>query len=240
MRRTASILLAGALALGAVATTDGEDLTDHPCYDEEAGDLVYAEQAVWFHEGEAKLSNGAAAPWDTTPPAASVTEGAGAGALSGSDVVVNSTAGQESVSAVFAGTFEGCIDTILFDLYSFDPTNRSGTGGSGEPAAQDLRLRVNVDGVDVLNVGPVEVATTFSNEAVGPNLNQFAVDLGSLMEQYAQHGYVQLDGTHDVEIEVAAWFVNTQAAVAYVWDTTEVPSGMVFNGAVTEDYNAIN
>lgn len=235
MRRATPVLLTAALAFGALAV-EGEETTtdpmlDHPCYDEAADALVYPEQQVWFHEGDSKLGNQAAAPWDTTEPTASVTGGAGAGALSSNAALL----AQDAPSATFAGTFTGCIDTLLFDLYSFDPTNRTGTSASGQPANHNLGLTVTVDGVDVFSAGPLEAATTLANEGFGPNLNRFALDLGDTLALYADFGALQLDGEHTVEVRVTSWYANTGHSV-YVWDTTEVPSGLVFNGEITEDY----
>ncbi len=39
-------------------------------------------------------------------------------------------------------------------------------------------------------------------------------------------------------LKMTAWFVNTDNT-AYVWDTTEVPSGMTFNGVVDESYTTV-
>jgi hypothetical protein len=136
VRRTAATLFAAAHALGAVAASHGEDApdpSDHPCYDTATDTLSFPQQQVFIHEGDTKIGNGSAAPWDTNPPEASVQDGAGAGAVTGSDVIF-STGGQDGPGATFAGTFDGCIDTLLFDVYSFDPTNRTGTGGSAQPA----------------------------------------------------------------------------------------------------------
>ena len=235
MHRAASVLLTAALAVSALAV-EGEEptadpLLDHPCYDEAAEALVYPEQQVWFHEGDTKLGNQAAAPWDTTEPTTSVTGGAGAGALSSNAALL----AENAPAATFAGTFTGCIDTLLFDLYSFDPTNRTGTSGSAQPAAHDLGLSITIDGNVVFSKGPLEVATTLANEGVGPNLNRFALDLGDLLESYAAFGALQLDGEHTIEVRVRSWYANTGHAV-YAWDTTEVPSGLLFNGEITEDY----
>jgi hypothetical protein len=242
MRRTASVLLAGALALGAVATTDGEDLTDHPCYDTETAALAYPEQQVWFHEGDSKLGNvdAAAHPFDTEAPTASVQEGAGAGQYSGTAAYrgeVNTVEGTyDSVETVFAGTFTGCIDTLLLDMYSFDPVNRSSTAADARPNAHQFYLRVDIDGVTIFEQGPVESGTTYGNEAMGPNLSKAGIELGSLIEQFAEFGLLDdLAGEHTVEVAIAPWYVNTGHAV-YVWDTTEVPSGMTFNGEITDEH----
>ena len=237
MRRTAPALLAAALALGAVAI-EGEDTstadTTHPCYDATTDAISYEEQRVWFHEGETKVGNTAPAPWDTTEPSTSVQGGAGAGALTPGTAGTGAGTPADQ-HAVFQGTFTGCLDTMLFDVYSFDPTNRTGTSGTAAPANHNFALRVTIDGQDVFKGGPLEASTVLANEGMGPNLNRFAIDVSDTMEVLEQHTGVPLDGEHTIEVAIQSWYVNTGHSV-YVWDTTEVPSGITFNGAITEDY----
>ena len=138
MRRTASILLAGALAVAALATTEGEDLSAHPCYDEATETLVFPEQQVWFHEGESKLGNAAATPnpFDTTAPAASVTDGAGAGQYGAAATSTSGTEAYGAVETTFSGTFTGCLDTILLDVAQH---------GLGHQATIDVPLELLAD-----------------------------------------------------------------------------------------------
>lgn len=227
MRKSFPIILAASLAFGAVAAGEG---ADHPCYDAETDSLAYPEQSVWFHEGDSKVGNDSAAPWDTTEPETSVQGGAGAGVISpGTTTLAEGT--PADTYAVFAGTFDGCLDTLAVDLYSFDPTNRSGTSGSAQPSNHNFGLTVVVDGVEVLTGGPYEGVTVHDNEGFGPNRTQFAINIGALMDTYASFGLVELDGEHEIELRFRSWYVNTNHSV-YVWDTTEVPSGMTFNGEV--------
>lgn len=234
MRRTATVLLATGLALGGLAL-EGEDLTSHPCYDEATGELAYPEQRVWFHEGDTKLGNvdATAHPFDTTEPTASVTAGAGAGQYSGAAAQIGTVDGYEHIETVFTGTFTGCIDTLLIDMWSFDPANRSSTAADAQPNAHQFYVRLTVDGTKVLEAGPVESGTTYANEAMGPNRSQAGIELRDVMESFAEFGLLELDGEHEIEIAIAPWYVNTGHSV-YVWDTMEVPSGLVFNGAITD------
>lgn len=235
MRHVPTVLLAAALALGAVAA-EGDDPTTDPCYDEAAGEIVHPEQRVWFQEGESKVGNAAEAPhpWGTTDPA-SVETGAGAGQLS-----LTSQADSSETVTAFEGTFTGCIDTLLFDLYSFDPANRTSTAADAEPNDHTLSLAIAVDGVDVYSNGTVQTVTTYANEAMGPNLNRFAVDLGDVLAQVQDFLPVPPDGEHTVTVRISPYYINTGAAVVYAWDTAETPSGITFNGAVTEEYPLAN
>ncbi len=236
MRRTASVLLAGALALGAVATTDGEDLTQHPCYDADTDALAYPEQQVFFKEGDSKVGNTSESPhpWSTEAPT-SVTGGAGAGQLA-----LSSQADAGTTTTVFEGTFTGCIDTMLFDVYSFDPANRSSTAADAEPNDHTLSITIEVDGVTAYSNGTLQTVTTYGNEAMGPNLNRFSVRVGDLLESFQEFIPQPLDGEHTVRVSVAPYYINTGAAVVYTWDASETPSGITFNGEVTDDHPLAN
>lgn len=233
MRRATPVLLAAALALGGVAAHEG-DLAEHPCYDTEADALDYPQQQVFFEEGDSKVGNAADSPhpWGTEEPT-SVTGGSGAGQLS----LSSQADGTETVTT-FEGTFDGCIDTLLLDLYSFDPANRSSTAADGEPNAHTLTMSIDVDGLTVFSGTEVTTNTTYGNEAMGPNLNQVAIDLSDTLEQFAASENIDFDltGEHTVTVRVAPYFINTGSAVVYTWDAAETPSGITFNGEVTDDY----
>lgn len=238
VRRSAAVLFTAAIALGALAA-EGEETatvdTTHPCYDADTGELSFPEERVYFHEGESKIGNTAASPhpWDTTEPA-SVQTGAGAGQLT-----LSSQAGGGETNTVFEGTFTGCIDTLLFDLYSFDPTNRSSTAADGEPNDHTLSITVSIDGLPVYANGTAQTLTTYAEGAMGPNLNRIALDLGDTLESFQAYGYT-LDGDHTITVEIAPYYINTGAAVVYAWDTSETPSGITFNGAITDDHPPAN
>lgn len=239
MRRTALILFAAALAAGSLAAeteTETEADPEHTCYNAETEQLEYPEQQVFFHEGDSKIGNAAESPhpWDTTEPT-SVATGAGAGQLS-----LSSQADSSETTTVFEGTFTGCIDTLLFDLYSFDPANRSSTAADAEPNDHTLTLSITVDGLDVYSNGEAQTVTTYANAAMGPNLNRFSVRLGDALAQFESFLPVPLDGEHTVTVRVAPYFINTGVAAIYAWDTSETPSGITFNGEITEEYPSLN
>ncbi|MFT5564867.1 MAG: hypothetical protein ACI970_001603 [Myxococcota bacterium] len=239
MRRNLTIALAGALALTAVAAGDAD--TAHPCYDETLEEIVYADtQGVFFHESSAKLGNVAdPAGWDENEPASSVQTGGGAMTLSSAVALGDTAEGYPTQEAVFVGVFDGCIDMIAVDLFSFDATNRSGTAGTATPANHNFGLSIIVDGYEVFSGGPLEATTTLGNEGFGPNLNRFALDLGSAIESFA--GYyedIAIDGEHDIELRIGSWYANTGHS-AYLWDSTEVPSGITFNADDLEGYSVV-
>lgn len=237
MRRVATALFAATLAFGALAVEgeDAPDQSDHPCYDAETEQLAFPEQQVFFKEGDAKVGNAADTPhpWDTEAPA-SVQAGAGAGQLT-----TSSQQGGGETNTVFEGTFTGCIDTMLFDVYSFDPANRSSTAADGEPNDHTFTIEVTIDGLPVYSNAQAQSATTYGNEAMGPNLNRISLDLGQTLDDFQAFGYVPT-GEHTVTVENAPYFINTGAAVVYAWDTAETPSGITFNGEITDEHPQVN
>lgn len=229
-RMLSLVLAVSVLALGA------DPAEDDPCADE-VGDIVYLEEQVWVHEGETKVGNltqhgdQPPAPWDTTPPPGSVTTGAGAGAVSafGSAGGLVPDAPQ---SATFAGGFEGCLDTMLVELYAFQPTNRTGTSGSLAESPHNFGAQLVIDGVTFDIPGPQQAVTTANPTGQATYRLRFAFDrIRAAMERRG----LELDGAHELQLTVTAWYVNTNNSV-YVWDTTEVPTNLVFNGTPDASY----
>jgi hypothetical protein len=217
----------------------GQEVVVDPCADE-SGAITYAEEQVWFHEGETKVGNladrgdQAPAPFDTTAPTASVQGGAGAGAVSNFGALAPTAPGTQN-SALFAGTFEGCMDTLLVEMYAFQPTNRTSISGSLQERAHTFGGALTIDGKEYLLSGPIEGVTTPNPGGQATYRIRYAITgLRRVMERDG----LDLAGSHDIGLTMTAWFVNTDNAV-YVWDTTEVPSGMTFNGVVDPSYTTV-
>ncbi|MBW3620406.1 MAG: hypothetical protein KY461_09185 [Actinobacteria bacterium] len=234
MRRALPRLVSLCLAASLLALTP-TDATD-PCADS-TGTVVYPQQQVWVHEGETKVGNltqhgdQPPAPWDTEPPTASVATGAGAGALSGFGSL-ESLVADSPQSATFAGAFEGCLDTVLVELYAFQPTNRTGTSGELNEAPHNFGAELVIDGKTFTLAGPKEAATVPNPGGSATYRLRFAIHgVRAAMER---HG-LALDGPHELQLTMTAWFINTNNTV-YVWDTTEVPTGLTFNGTADETY----
>lgn len=235
MPATLTRLLPLVLVLGLLALTPATAAPD-PCADE-AGEIVYETEKVWVHEGETKVGNltqhgdQPPAPWDTTAPTTSVTGGAGAGAISGAGSTATLVPGAQQ-DATFAGTFEGCLDTILVDLYAFHPTNRTGSSGSLEEAPLNYGASLVIDGETFVIGGPQEAVTSANPGGNATYLNRFAF---TGVRKAMERRDLALDGSHDIQLTVTAWYVNTNNVV-FVWDTTEVPTNLTFNGAPDATY----
>jgi hypothetical protein len=234
--RTLSLLIAVLLAALAVPATAS---TSDPCADED-GTITYSPEQVWFHEGESKVGNladrgdQAPAPFDTTEPTRSVQSGAGAGAFSNGGSVADLAPGAEN-SVQFAGQFEGCIDTLLVEMYAFEPTNRTGTSASLAESPHVFGGSLTIDGKTIALPGPIEAQTIANPGGDASYRIRFAItDIRNRTDRLG----LDPTGLHEIGLELTAWFVNTNNTV-YVWDTTEVPSGMTFNGEVDDTYTRV-
>lgn len=238
--RPLTLLIAALLAaLVASLAPPATAATPDPCADED-GNTTYAEQQVWFHEGETKVGNLSdradqpPAPFDTDEPTQSIQQGGGAGSLSTAGSVADLAPGAEN-SAQFAGTFDGCIDTLLVEMYAFQPTNRTGTSGSLEESPHNFGGVLTIDDATITLPGPIEAETVPNPGGQATFRIRFAItDIRARLDRLG----ADPTGVHDIGLDLTAWFINTNNTV-YVWDTTEVPSGMTFNGEVDDTYTAI-
>lgn len=154
--------------------------------------------------------------WDTNPPAGSVTGGNGAGYAASSPA---GNAGQGR--AVFVGTFEGELDVLDFDLHLL-------YHGLFQP--DDIDVNIVIDDAVYAIASQFEVkdgpAPTASTPATF--MQEFAVT--GIRAALERRG-LPTDGTHTIRVEVAPYFTDS-GNWAYVYDTTEVPSGILFNPEV--------
>ena len=207
------------------------------CVDPLTNQLVLTEQATWFHPAETKVGNLGASgatgypSWDTTKPEASVQSGAGGGYLGNSASYLDPTVKKETGLTV-QGTFAGCLDTMLVDLYSAQPTNKTGTSGSLAESALTVVVTMTVDGQEVLSNAEVETKQVANPTGQATYLSRLAItSIHSALVDY------QLDPTaeHTIEVTFAPRYINTDNSV-FVYDTSEVPAGITFNGVPTENY----
>lgn len=242
MRSRLLILLAAVpLAAMSFATTDAP-----PCYavdvagtpDDTTDDLEACELETFFHRAETPAGNvealatGSFPTFDTNPPAGSVAGGNGGGYLGSSPV--DFAAPRDPAGALtFVGTFEGVIDTLDITLHGFY-NGYGSTGGPTNRHPHTLNVYLTVDGIQLLGATQVSAGTSPAESANAAEQFDFAItDIARLMDGFG----LTLGGEHTVELTVAPKYFNTNPVVLYVYDTTEVPGGIVFNPA-TIDENA--
>lgn len=197
---------------------------------EDSGDDIEACRTdVWFHDAGTKVDNldnaqGTFATWDSTPPSTSVTGGAGGGAVSTS--VLHQVGGSpfdERESFVAAGRVEGAIDAIAVELYLF-PLQDTADGNM----AYEIDAELEVDGTPLATKAGHVTEMEVAGDAVR-RLRFAFTGLADLIDQYHGFGLVEALGAgHDLKLTVHGTGIASDAAV-WVYDTTEVPAGMVVN-----------
>lgn len=230
---TALVLALGALAFTPVAV-DPE--AGDSCYllrgaettDDASDDVEACRQDVWFHDTGLKIDNldnadGNHTTWDTTPPSESVTAGAGGGTLTNSALHQQVEAFDDRGSFVAAGTFDGALDDVIVELYLFTPgTNVDDATNPVVRGDFSVDAELTVDGFPVQTIDGRVVSLEDAGDAVQRITFAFR-DVSSTIELIGE-----LDGEHEVEVRVHGLAIISDAAVV-VYDTTEVPGGLVFN-----------
>jgi hypothetical protein len=187
-------------------------------------------EQVWFHcEGDTKVhdsvSNGAIG-WDTTAPTQSVTAGAGCGSVD------NPVHGNNQVSvqdAHFGGFYDGNLDTMTVELHNIY------VGAARAQGPLTFNIRLAVDGTPILGEAGKDVSVSPVRSATG----------ASEMVKFTIAGIGLTDALnnleHDVLMTVTGGAPANDAAVpirdtasGWVYDSTEVPAGIVFNPATPE------
>jgi hypothetical protein len=211
-----------------------------PCIDDE-GELIVEEQQVYIHQAETKAGNLAALGFDSFPtwseeePTQSVQDGAGGGYLANSQHFVTE-ADDEIFGLTVVGDFSGCLDTMLVELYAFLPTNRTGTAGDLEERPFNGIVTVDVDGERVFWPAEAEMETIPNPSGEATYRIRFA-----LTNLHAAFGFAEVEpgGDHELRLNLNPRFLNTNNAL-FVYDTTEVPSGILFNGTPDDTYTVMS
>ena len=236
-----SLILTLTLASSAAATHGGI----HPTFKSEGvyfhctGDTpVY--QVNWAAQAGAASSY---ATWDGTPPPGSVTDGNGCGGWDAGG------ASNEFGDPVFEGTFTGNIRNMTVRIYDFIVANtRQGT-------TQQLKVYAEIDGVPLFPRGATEgiydgrtvTVTPSRGNSGATDLYEFTItnigyankvkDAGGNVIDVETGGAAQENGTGTMEhtikllIGLAGGIGGEQPTGMdfFVWDMTEVPSGITFN-----------
>lgn len=231
-------LAAGAMAAGPVVSPDAEEscfLVAGAETEETDDDIEACREDVWFHEAGIKADNvdhaqdpATFASFDTTPPASSVTDGAGSGVLTTSLLHQYVEAFDAKESFVAAGTFTGAIDNVVVELYMFRPgvtpafTTDDPTGATMTGTTHSVDAVLTIDGFDVATLADVDATL----EPAGDAAERITFVFRNVMDVLPLLGDVE--GEHTVEVRTHGTGIGSDAAIA-VYDTTEVPSGMVIN-----------
>lgn len=195
-----------------------------------ADDVRVCRQDTWIHQAATKFGNAPAfgiptggteyPSWNTTPPADSVQDGAGGGYLSLAAYSQSNGYTDPKGAVTFRGTFTGNLDNIAAKLFLFSPARSA-------DATQAVSMRLTIDGAVIYQTADAADRTplTPGGDAV-LQTNLAFVDLHKAMEQ----AELELGEAvvHNVELVIGNWFTVNDNAL-YVYDTTEVPAGLIFN-----------
>ena len=235
MARFARILTISALLLPlAVPAVAHEATPQGPCRvirgqntpDDPSDDVSVCRQDVWFHQAETKLGNVAATgqgrfpSFNNVKPDESVTSGAGGGYLASSPTHQQGTPFDERLTATFDGAFTGDIDNLAVTAFFF--THPAEEAQSIPTIAINARLLV--DGQPIAEIGGAEITRKPGGQAA----KRIDFAFTRLYDAMKSAGLNGQDRQHQVRFQVMGTGIATEAAL-FVYDTSEVPSGMVFN-----------
>jgi len=243
----AAVAIVGLVATPAPATHGGI----HP---------TFRQESVWFKcPGPTKLhqanwvtvyGNAPAsfAPWAATPPAGSVFDGAGCGALDYGGTT------NTFYSAVFRGPVVGNLRDMTVRIHNLL------LGNAREGTTETLRLTGDIDGVPIFPPGTtpsagrtVEVTPVTGNSGA-TELYEFSItNLGYAVDVFDDEGELidvetggaALEDGDGSQAHVLTLYIGLhgpglgsdpgQKVSLLVWDTTEVPSGITFNPSSLAD-----
>ena len=209
---------------------------------------TFRTETVYFHcAGQTKVYqadwtaslSAYAVPWNTSAPSESVQDGAGCG---GADWGGTSN---PAYDPVFRGDFTGNLSSLTVRLHQLV------TGNARQTATESLRVWGDIDGVAIFPAAGRKVTVTpVRSNSGATDLYEFTItNLGFYEEGVddAGNAYTRSGGlateagdgvnvhtlTLGVGLDGAAFStdVANYKATAWVWDTTEVPSGLTFNPA---------
>jgi hypothetical protein len=187
--------------------------------EDEDARLLCTEQNYFTCVGDVKLQNvailqGEIPGWDTTPPDQSVTDGAGCGTYESN--LTNTSNPRNGHDGVWEGMFTGNLDSMTIEIHKID------NGLSRTSDDEPLLLWIQVDGMDVVprQTSGFQVAGERSSTGASIEYVFSITDIGLITQ--AGPGTT----TRHVMIGIRS-FADYQGT--WVWDTTEVPSGVTFN-----------
>ncbi|HEV3473756.1 MAG TPA: hypothetical protein VG602_00060 [Actinomycetota bacterium] len=203
---------------------------------------TFRSETVYFHcTGPTKVSNlnninaqgvGMDTPtgWDTNAPTQSVQQGAGCGAI---DLGAVRNAGL--VDGYFKGKFTGNLRDLTLRVHNLLLSRARNTPTLGVKISA-----LEIDGNLVVDNQAVQVTPVLSSTGASELVELSVTGLGSATEIKDANGNVidvqttglateDGDGTTPHEITIYLDTDPNQQQSAWVWDTTEVPSGIVFN-----------
>ncbi len=199
--------------------------------DDPTDDVHVCRQDVWFHANQPQLgntgaANGAFPTFNATKPTASVATGAGGGYLASSPTHQSGTPWDDRLTATFDGSFTGDIDNLAVTAYLFTPPAEE---AQGIPTIA-INTRLLVDDQPIFEAGGSEVKRSPAGTALTPQAEWYRIDFAAvnLYDAMKEAGLDGHDRQHTIRFQVMGTGIASEGAF-FVYDTSEVPSGMTFN-----------
>lgn len=225
-----SKLAAGGLLVALVSTSAG---AGGPCRvisgldtpDDPSDDVSVCRQDVWFHKADPPVGNAAAygagafPSWNASAPTDSVTSGAGGGYVGTSTFHQTGSPWDPQGTVVFEGTFTGDIDTLGVTLFLVVP-------GKTADATLPTNIQLLVDGESVFEADDKSVVLSAGGQ-VAKKIDFALTNIYALLKDLNLAGPGR---DHALRLSVVGTGLATGGGL-WVYDTSEVPSGMVFNVA---------
>jgi hypothetical protein len=178
------------------------------------------EERVYFHcNGETKVANvhavadGRIVGWSTQAPTQSFTEGAGCGTA---DTALEGAADHNALyDAPFAGFFRGDLDSLTVHAHSI------AVGSLRLQERFQVRLLLQINGRTIIDRETfVEGEAIVSDTGISSLLEFTVTDIGLIDEERPNRN-------HHVQLTLMTYY--TDDVNAWVFDATEVDSGITFN-----------
>lgn len=232
MRKLIPVLATFAVIAGAAGPAGATHGGFHP---------TFLEERVYYHcGGGTKLKNvdyaqGGLSPWSTAPPAGSAEDGNGCGQLDPS-ALRNTMASGGSTDAAYGGTYTGNLQNMTIEMHLLGHSPANATTDTmtvtpwlvidGETFLADTTMLTNVPMVSENSGATRKIEFSITNlgkvtEIKDPQGNVTGLTLTGLAKESAS-------GEHEIQLNVRVRGVGAENAL-WVWDATEVPSGITFN-----------
>jgi hypothetical protein len=226
MSRAAVRVVLSAILVIALGATAAHAARYVPNYEDP--ELVFSEQAVWFHNavspaGNVDAANGDLVRWDTTEPTASAPMGAGGAYVANNysvftDLIVGGQ--RESNTFSSAGTFIGNLDSMAVSLFGHMPAG-------GLCTEMSLAFDLRIDGQTILFQDQGEPSANLATYPAG-DLYEVKFVFTRLHEAMELNGIeTGPDVEHEIYLNAANFYACNEAV--WVYDSSEAPAGIVFN-----------
>jgi hypothetical protein len=246
MRLKLSVLTSFLAVLGAISAIGPASAFEDGCRAMRPGEddsPIVCREKDWFHAADIPAGNvgalkaDATPSWSTTPPGGSQLDGEGGAAIA-ETYFVSCFDGDRCLNDIaFEGTFTGNIDSIAISLHSEEPLWARCVVLDNCEDRDEFRTVLTVDEHVLYDSGTFSDSVQIDSTTTSQR-RDFA--LVGLYDAIAAHGLAGSDVTHSLRLRIMPH--NSHPSVVYLYDSTDYPSGLVFNPSAEElaGYEVVN